>query len=170
VDQKLNEINQVLIGLVGLHRQLLETVRFERTALVDADLKAIESTTANKQILIEKIYQAEANRVKLTTELAFEWKKPLKELTLLNIIIEIQGRDPKGADQLRSVYNTLTVLVQRISSQNLDNQSLLHKSLEHITEMKMNILGAAETKSSTYTQQGQKTNPTQSSRLLSKEA
>lgn len=170
MDKSLVSIYQSLQKLVGLHRQLLDTVRSERTALVDADLNAIHTITSTKQALIESVHQVESERLKLTGELAVLWKKHYRELTLPNIIIHIQGYDAKGAEQLRSVFNTLTVLIQRISEQNQDNRRLIEKSLEHVHQMKKNILGEATPHSNTYTQQGQRTSSPQGSRLLSKEA
>lgn len=170
MDQLLNQIYQCLQKLTGLHRQLIEIVRAEREALVQADLKAIESTTQAKQKIIEDIYQVESQRVKLTTHLAMAWKKPLHDLSISNIIIQIQSVDSKLAEQFRSVFNALTILIQRISEQNRDNRSLLEKSIEHIQKMKMNVLGEGSPKSGTYTQQGQRASGGTSSRLISKEA
>jgi flagellar biosynthesis/type III secretory pathway chaperone len=170
VDKVLTQVYQKLQKLVGLHRQLLEAVRTERESLVQADLNSIHSVTSIKQTLIESINQLESERVKSMGELAVFWKKPYRELTLPNIIIRIQGDDPKGAEQLRSVFNTLNVLIQRISEQNKDNRALIEKSLEHLGEMKKNILGESSPHSSTYTQQGYKMNNSKVSRLLSKEA
>jgi flagellar biosynthesis/type III secretory pathway chaperone len=148
----------------------MDLVRAEREALTDANLKTIEMITSSKQALVEEIHRVENLRLKLVTELALLWKRPFKELTLTNIIIKIQGYDPKGADQLRSTYNTLTILIQRITDQNNDNKALIEKSLDHIHSMKKNILSEATSKSNTYTQQGQKSSTHPSSRLISREA
>jgi flagellar biosynthesis/type III secretory pathway chaperone len=169
VEKPLLQIYQNLQRLTGLHRQLLDVVRSERENLVQADLKGIQTATAAKQGLIESIHQAESDRLKLTAELAVLWKKPFKDLTLPNIIIFIQGIDAKGAEQLRSVFNTLTILIQHISKQNLDNKFFLEKSLEHIHQMKKNVLGETTAKSNTYTNHGQKAGGISSARLISKE-
>src|SRR5690606_37128371 len=103
-------------------------------------------------------------------DMALDWKKPLKELTLPNLIIAIQGNDPKAAEAFRSAFNALTLLIQRISDQNNDNRLLVERSLEHVGRMKKNVLGEATPRSDTYTPNGQKSNPAPGSRLLSKEA
>jgi flagellar biosynthesis/type III secretory pathway chaperone len=156
--------------LVGLYRQLLDTVRVEKDSLVQADLRGIQEATCAKQALIETIRQEETRRLKHLGELAFLWKKPLKDLTLGAIVIAIQGRDSKGADQLRSVFNTLTILVKRVSDQNLENKALVERTLDHITQMKKNVLGEASLASNTYTQQGTRSSGPAESRLISKEA
>lgn len=170
MEKILIQIYQNLQKLVGFHRQLLDIVRLERQALVQANLGEIQSSTTGKQVLIESIQQVESARLKLMGELAIQWKRPYRELTLPNIIITIQGIDPKGAEQFRSSYNALTILIQRITEQNRDNRLLIEKSLEHVGEMKKNILGEVSKKSNTYTQQGQRTTHHPVSRLISKEA
>lgn len=156
--------------LIGLHRQLLEACRTEREALVLADLRKIEESTLGKQGLIDQIRQAEAQRIQAVGELAMLWKKPIRELSLPNIIIAIQGHDPKGAEQLRGNFNALTVLIQRITEQNEDNRGLVERSLAHVNDMKRNVLGEAVPKSDTYTPQGQRSGVTGGARLISHEA
>jgi flagellar biosynthesis/type III secretory pathway chaperone len=170
VDQSISKVYNLLQKLMGLHCQLLEVVRSERETLIQADLKGIENITCAKQVLIENIHQIELQRLKLTAELAVQWKKPYRELTLPNIIIAIQGIDPKSAEQFRSIYNALTVLIQRISDQNIDNRGLIERSLEHVNQMKKNVLGESSSKSNIYTPQGHKASGSQTSRLISKEA
>lgn len=170
MEKQIALLYQSLHKLTGLHRQLLETVRTERENLVQADIPAIQNITGIKQALLEDIYRAETNRVKIIAELALHWKRPVRELTLPQIIIEIQVTDPKGSDQLRSIYNALTVLIQRITEQNQDNRVLLEKSLEHIHQMKRNILEESGAKSNTYAQNGQRISNCSTSRIFSKEA
>jgi hypothetical protein len=155
--------------LTGLHRQLLETVRLERQALVEANVKLIQELTTSKQSIIEVIRLTELGRAKQVAELAVAWKKPLRDLTLSNVIIGIQGWDLKLSEQFRTALNVLTVLVQRVSEQNQENRLLVEKSLEHIHNMKRNVLGESSPKSNTYTQHGQKTHTNGNSRLISKE-
>ena len=170
MEAKLAQIYQVLQKLVGLHRQLLETVRMEREALLASDLKVIQDCTYAKEGSIEAIRQAEAERIKLVTELAMMWRKPLRELTITQIAIEIQGRDLKTADQLRSAHTALTILLQRITEQNRANGELVQTSLSHLEQMKKNVLGESEPKSNTYTQQGQRASGPSGARLISREA
>lgn len=156
--------------LIGLHRQLMDFVRTEKDALVQADLRTIQEVTGSKQVLIESIRQEESNRLKHVAELAMCWKRPLRDLSLSQIAVEIQGVDPKGAEQLRSAFNALTILIKRVSDQNRENSRLVEKTLEHLNAMKKNVLGEATPASATYTQQGTRASGTSGSRLISKEA
>ncbi len=170
MEKNLTHIYEVLQKLIGLHRQLLEKVRQEREALVAVNIPLIQEITHSKESLIEMVRQEESKRLKYTGELAIAWKKPLRELTLPSIIIAIQGQDSKTAEQLRSSYNALSFLIQRIDEQNQSNKRLIQESLKHVENMKKNVLGEAAPRSEVYTQQGQKTaGASGASRLISKE-
>lgn len=171
VEKKIQDIYEILQKLTGLHRQLLDTTRMERDALSAADLKGIQDSTYAKEALIEAIRQTEVERMRRVGELALEWKRPVRDLTLSQIAIAIQAQDSKGAEQLRSAFNALTILIQRIREQSDDNKGMIERSLEHVREMKKNVLGETVPAASTYTAQGQKTNSQSSgARLISKEA
>jgi flagellar biosynthesis/type III secretory pathway chaperone len=169
VEKSVENIYQLLQKLTGLHRQLLESMRIERDSLVQADLKAIQTVTSAKQALIEEIHQTEQLRLTHINELAHLWKKKRQDLTLSKVIIEVQGKDPAKAEQLRSVSNALTILIQRIKAQNSENEAFISKSLEHINQMKTNILGEVIPKSNTYTPSAQKAKAPQTTRLISRE-
>jgi hypothetical protein len=170
VEKQVLEIYQSIQKLIGLHRQLLDVVRKEREILIEANVKAIEEVTALKQGLIGEVRSVEAQRIRATGELAQLWKRQPVELTLGNLIIIVQGSDLKLAEQLRTSLNAITILIERITEQNESNRALVERSLEHVHEMKKNILGETVPKSTTYTPQGQKTPGMQGARILSKEA
>lgn len=169
MEKELKDLHQNLQRLVGLHRQLLETIRLEREALVQASLKDIQESTYAKEAIIEGVRTCEIDRMKIVGELALILKKPARDLTLPNIVIAVQGVKPKEAEQLRSAYNALTVLIQRITEQNQSNRDLVEKSLEHVHNMKRNVLGEQTPKAGTYSSHGQKVNSAQGARLISKE-
>ena len=156
MESKIKKIHHLLIQLVGLHRRLLEVVRMEKEHLIDALPKSIETITQQKQHLIEEIHQVESLRMKLCAEFAVESKRNIKELTLTNLVIAIQGDDPKLAQQLTSTKNTLVILSQRIAEQNRENLALIERSMNHIEAMKRNLIEAQQPQMGTYSQQGQK--------------
>lgn len=163
------KIHRSLTRLIGLYRQLLETVRAENQALVHADLKIIQETTLAKQALIETVKQAESERLSAQTALAKEWNRPIEELTLSAVIIGIQGVDPKGAEVLRSEFHALTLLVRRVAEQNQENSALVDRCLAHIGEMRRNVLGEATPGSAVYDQHGRQSNAAAGARLISRE-
>ena len=170
MENHITPLYQTLQKMVGLHRQLLDLVRTEREALVNADLKGINDSTHAKEALIQMIKLAEVQRLKTTQDLSTLWKKPFKDLTLSNIIIQVQATDQKSAELLRSSYSVLLLLIKRTAEQNLDNRALLERSLEHVHTMKSNVIKEGKPRSDTYTQKGQRSSPGAGSRLVSKEA
>jgi hypothetical protein len=170
MDKSVSDIFESLQKHIGLHRQLLDVCRLERELLVQAELKSIQEITLKKQGIIEVIRVTENERLGRIGALAMKWKKPLRELSLPNLILAIQGTDPKGAEQLRSAFNALTILIQRITEQNDDNRTLVERSLDHVNEMKKNVLGESVPKANTYTAQGQRSGGPGGARFISKEA
>ncbi len=173
MEKIIDQVHGSLQRLVGFHRQLLDTVRLEKDALITADVKAIQEITAHKQGLLELIRQEEIKRtyhVQLLLEVLARQGRPVAEVTLTHLIIAVQGDDLKRADALRSVQNALVILAKRISDQNLDNQKLTARSLEHIGQMKRNILGESGSRSGTYNQPGTRAPGPGGARLISKEA
>ena len=156
--------------MLGLHRQLYETCKLEREAFVAADVKLITEQTHAKELVIETIRQAEAERIRISTFLSLEWKIPLRELTLSNIIKEVEPRDAPTAEKFRSALTALTVLIERAKKINESNRELVEQSLSHVNAMKKNVLGEALPSTETYGSQGQKLPQTGGARLLSTEA
>ncbi len=169
MERPLEHLYQSLQKLVGLHRQLLDTVRMEHEALINASVKDIQEAVLAKQALIDAVAIAEHERQRHSAELAIIWKKPARDLTINAIIIAIQGRDPKAADQFRTAMNALTVLIKRVGEQNEGNRILVERSLEHLQEMKKNVLGEAKPRTETYNPKGHKQATAGGARFLSKE-
>lgn len=165
----LEKIHELLQKLVGLHRQLIETVRAERSALEQVDVKAVQEAVYAKELLIHSLKETELERIRRMAALAASWKPPLVDVSLNQFILFLQGRDKEAADRFRSVYNTLTILVKHVDDQNKENKKLVEKALEHIGAMKRNVLGEVSPHAGTYTQKGMKSDQNAGSRLISKE-
>lgn len=170
MERPLDQIYAILQALMGLHRQLLDLVRAEREALAQASLKSIQETTDAKQGLIQEIQQREVERQRWMVELGAKLRIPSKELSLSQIIIAVQGRDPKAAEQLRSSRQALKILVERIQEQNDYNRAFVERSLEHVRDMKRNAFQEAAPRAGTYTASGQKQTPAPGPNLVSSEA
>lgn len=166
---RIDQIYDILQKQIGYHRQLLDLVRAERDALLTADLKAIQDCTYSKEALIEAVRTAEDARHRIVMDLAMIWKKPIKELSLQQIILIAQGENLAKSDQLRSAFTTLTIMIERIREQNLANSRIVERSMEHISAMKKNVLGESSPKAQTYGTSGQRVAPSPGARLISKE-
>ncbi|MBC7384624.1 MAG: flagellar protein FlgN [Cryobacterium sp.] len=167
---ELEKLYLCLSRMVGLHRQLYEVCKQEREAFIAADTRQILEQTSAKELVIETIRHAEADRIRISTLLASIWKRPLSDLTLNFIIQEIEPEDAKGAERFRSSLTALTVLIERAKKLNASNRDFVEQSLEHVRAMKKNVLGESVPQTDTYSNQGQKLAQTGGARLLSTEA
>ena len=170
MDKAITELHQILQRLIGLHRQLLDITRREKTALLEMNLKEVQENTFDKEATLYSVHQAETERQRKISEIAILTKTPVEELTIQKLVIQVQGSDIKMAEQLRTTANALTVLIDRIKDQNKENSRLVEQSLIHIREMKRNVLGESQRGSETYGAKGQKVTPSSESRLLKGEA
>jgi hypothetical protein len=167
MDSELNELHALLQKLVGLHRQLLETIRLEREALAQADLRRIQETTHAKEAIVDAIQERERQRL--------SWMERMRERggsasTLQDLVHEVQAADQKAAESLRSLQLTLKLLLQRIVEANAENGELVKKSLMHLEQMKRNVLGTQQGTPETYGPGGKRVpQSVQGSRLISKE-
>lgn len=170
MEQRIIELQLVLQKLVGLHRQLLETIRMEREALADADLRRIQEMTHAKEAIVDAIQTRERERVRLMSAFSGPKSGAGDLRTLQDIVYEVQATDQKAAEQLRSAQTTLRLLLQRIIDSNAENGELVKKSLQHLDQMKRNVLGAQSATPETYGPGGRRVQQSlQGSRLISRE-
>jgi len=166
-------LHESLQELIGLHRQLYETVKLENEAITNADLKLTYDTAATKEALVHWIHTAEMSRQAVVYALTLEEGLAPNSPTLRELILHFQTRDEELSLKLQTDLSTLFVLIDRIKNQNALNAKLLETSLKHVHNMKKNIFGETNPQSRTYNQQGQR-NPGSANahgpRLISKEA
>ncbi len=167
-----HRLHESLQGLIGLHRQLYETVKAENEAITNADVTATYETTANKETLVHTIRQAEMSRQAIASAIHLEAGLSTGSPSLKEIILHYQGSDLLLSERLQSDLSALLILVERIKSQNSMNGKLVESSLRHINNMKSNIFGETTHQAKTYNQMGQKNQAAPNShgpRLISKE-
>ena len=152
----ISSLYESLQKLTGLHRQLMDTVRMEREALVAADIPRIEEATVRQAGVDRSDSHRRSERLKRVWRACIMLKKPVRELTLPKLIILVQGSESEASGTTSHRLQRAHSLIKRIDEQNRENQKLVQKSLAHIQEMKKNILGETVPKSSTYTAKGQK--------------
>lgn len=168
-----DRLHECLQRLIGLKRQLLEIIRAEHEALVQAQVKSIQEATYAKHGIIEAIREKESERRIALAEISTLWNKPTESLTLSALIQSLQNssntRDQKRAELFQNNLNILTLLLKRVSEQNDENRILVEKFLIHLNQMKLNVLGELSPKADLYTQQGTRANVSTAARLISKE-
>lgn len=166
----LEKLQAALSHLIGLHRQLLETLRQEREALTSANKSGIEECAFAKDACLQAIAQAERERGMIVAELSIEWKRPLSQMTLNWILTETEPTQPAVASALRSQLNALVILIERVQEQNQYNGALIEKALAHLDAMKSNVFQNDAPQAQTYTPQGSRALAPSQSRLISQEA
>ncbi len=156
MENKLEDLIQILNRILGSHRQLLEAVRREREVLISMEMPRIQAMTHFKEGLVVEVQGLESERLKLMAGLAVELKMPEKELSLQQIILAVEPRFSHLASKLRTALNALTLIIQRIQEQNQSNEALIQNTLNHLRQMNQNVKGEATSKSSLYTQKAQR--------------
>ena len=158
--------------LIGLHRQLYETVKAENEAITNADLKLTYDAAASKEALIHWIHTAEMSRQAIVYALCTEEGLSTANPSLRELILHYQTRDAEMSAKLQTDLSSLLVLVDRIKKQNESNARLVESSLKHVHNMKKNIFGETTHQARTYNQQGQRNQASANAhgpRLISKE-
>lgn len=166
-------LHENLKGQVGLHRQLLDIVKSEKSALIEADLDELKKLLNAKELIIASVKKAENLRSGLMVEISNSTQQPLESLSLSRVIIVVQGFDQAMAEKLRTLLNTLRLLTKRIREVHSESKQLLEKSLDHVRNMKANVIGEEKKTSTVYTNKGKKNSGGREgvgkSRLLSRE-
>lgn len=155
--------------LVGHYRELLEIIRQEKEALVEADLKLIHELTQKKEYYLELVRLSENKRIELISNF-FQGRRTAEPRRNLSELIKIlQGEDLKTANDLSHLFATLGILIRRAKEQNDYVQQLLNKSIGHIENMKANVMGEATVKTATYGSKGVKQSAGVEPRFVSQE-
>ena len=165
-------LHDALQELIGLHRQLYETVKTEHEAISNADLKQTYDAAANKEALVHWIRHSEAARQAIVHQFVKEEALGPNIPSLREIILHIQARSLDLSNKLQVDLTTLIVMVDRIKKQNEINGRLIEASLRHVNTMKRNIFGETTHQAKTYNQLGQKNQGSANAhgpRLISKE-
>lgn len=170
MESSLKELAQNLQKQLGLHRELLENLRREHSALLNADLREIQEITYAKEIVLATLGQVERDRVAQMQKLRDGRLLKVAPQSVTEVVLAVQGEHVASAEGLRSTSQALRILIERIAKLNQENAILAKNSLEHIERMKANVLGEAQKKAETYTERGAtQASSTRDARLLSAE-
>ncbi len=134
------------------HQELFELTCDEYHCLIKNDLDKLEKTVAEKQIIIEYIYELNNLREELIRDinLTFNNAKIKNVKDLLNFMLNSDIE--KEEQHLRRFNNFLIDTIEKIQNQNHINQKFLSKAMTSIEEVRQNLLG--KSKFQTYTAQG----------------
>lgn len=143
-NHQLNELYLLLEGEISCTRKLLETLNRETEILVDRDISALESFTAEKAELINQLKSIAEQRETLLTELADE---PLKT-----------------DDQAATLWQDLMSLAANCQEKNHVNGSIIEIGYRQ-SQQALDILQGTARKPELYDHAGQTTRSGKSSTL-----
>lgn len=167
-ENKKAKIEAIFNNLVDLHKELIDLAKIEYLNLVEADLKALDEVSLKKELIIGEILKKEDERKAILKAVCGFKNK--EKITLKALIEKASKTDVQFSKRLRIIHKTLLLLVEQIQSQNKKNHELIESSLNHIQEMKSNILNECSKQTSTYNKKATKDNKTRGARFLSQEA
>jgi flagellar biosynthesis/type III secretory pathway chaperone len=153
--------------LTKIYRHLLDVVRKEKDLLIQVDLKALEESNKSKEAFLNKLRILETNREKCARELAQIVGTDTQSPRLLDIAKKLKG---PNSDKLRSIHETLDLLLSHVTEQNRENAIYVDSALQKLggalNEVKETVSGKK-----TYERQGKMTTgPDKSGNFVSKEA
>lgn len=115
--------------LVSLYQSLLDVVRTEKQLLITADIEKLNDSNKNKELLLNKIKTQDGLREKLAKELAIKVGLKPNAPRLLELAKKHSGAE---AERLRQLHGTLTVLIERVSEINLENENYTESALRSL--------------------------------------
>lgn len=158
-----NSLIELIQEMIGVSRNLIDSCREERDALINADIQALQEASQSKNFLIGSLRQLELKRQQM-------FSIHNSKVKLDEFVLNLENSDLASANQLRKLKTTFKTLHEKVISMNQENQELILKSLGHLENMKKNVIGEAAPQSSTYGQSGSVSNPSPNPRWISTEA
>ena len=144
-------LQEILKRELSLHKQLYDTLKLEKEALVGVSIKDIRECTFNKEGLLADIMREETARRRWVQALSDASGIDTADLSAEKVA-ELYGNT--HYEQLISVRNALRYLVVQVRELNSENQKLTEHALEESQLMKENALGMTGDRAATYGPKG----------------
>lgn len=149
------------------YRSLLENVRNEKEFLVKADIEKLQQNTVLKEEILKKLRVSDMSREKYALELGTQLNIESQSPRLLEMAQKIGGA---ASERLRTLHSTLTLLVERTTSLNKENEEYAQKALGALNGALNNIKDTLAG-NKTYAKKGNMiSGPEQAGNFVSKEA
>lgn len=163
----LQTLHQQLDDLVLSYRKLLDLVRQERDILVSANIGELQNINQQKDLLIKETLQLEGKWYETAESLAEAQNLKGSEITLLNLARKLPMED---GDKVRTVHDTLRLVVERTRAINQANEEYIQSALNHINGA-MGAIKKTLSQNTNYEKAGTKTDDAMetSGRLMRKE-
>ncbi len=156
-----------LSQLTELHNTLLTIVTEEQNILIAAQLEELQKNNLFKETTLEKIAQANIERVRLVNEICKENGLTENETRLLDLAHFFEGNE---GESLRRSHQELSQLLRSIKERNLKNEELIQNALNGITGAMNNVRDTLKAKPTYQSKGSTKNTPTESGQLMSRRA
>jgi hypothetical protein len=161
------ELEKNLNQLVRVYRLLFETVRKEKTILLNADLQALGEINHTKELLLKKINEIEKKWMAVAQDMQTHFGLQSMTPRLSDIAEVYTHREKEKLLRFRTVLN---LLIARTATINKQNDQLAQSAISHISGA-MQAFTETLNKKSNYEKKGKRseTSKETSGRLVSKE-
>lgn len=155
----IDELIDVLENEEKEYQDLILLSREKTPVIVKGDLEKLQKITDAEQIVIGKINKLEKKRTEVAKDIALVLARD-EETLKISDIIEILEKQPEEQKRLVEVYEKLKDTLNKISTVNEMNKSLINESLDFIG-YNMNLLKGAyqEPEMGNYTKKAFNTTP-----------
>lgn len=150
---------------VHLHKELLDTVRKEKDALVSTNIDVIKELTFVKEAMVFEVQAVENDRKKWLKEFREDYNLSEDSLSLERVI-EVLGQNYR--EELFRLKTSILTLANRVKEVSKENRLLTESALMEANHMKQNALGMSSI-NQTYGANGKVEDNGKSARLISKE-
>lgn len=115
----------------SVYEQMIPLAEKKTQIIVANDLQALESITAQEQLLIDRVSALERQRQEVIVNIGTVLNKKPEELTFRALIDILKGQQ-REQEVLRDLHDRLSKTIRRLNGLNERNKSLIKQSLEMI--------------------------------------
>ncbi|MEN6314953.1 MAG: flagellar protein FlgN [Clostridiaceae bacterium] len=153
-----NKLIDTLIDTLKKETDLYEGIqklsKNKTDAIVEGKVSELESITSLEQSMILKLGKLEEEREKLVEQIALQLNVKASDITITNLKERFSGEQ---AEKLNGCHNTLSKLVNELSTANELNSKLIRNSLDYI-DFSINLLTDAGSTGNNYGTSGMSSN------------
>jgi flagellar biosynthesis/type III secretory pathway chaperone len=161
LEESIKILHLIFKDFLQLLEKLHEVIQQEHAALVMADVASIERESFRKQSYLEQMHRLDSQCIACIKRFSSQDFLPRD---LQQIFELIEKTDFFQAKELAEMGKSLKKKLDLVMLGNGNNQALVMRSLEHIENMKKNLLGKSH--APTYTPSGKSTAWSHSHRFL----
>ena len=134
----MDELIDVLEKERDIYRELIPVSERKTLALVQEDLKELETVTEKEQRLLDTVNALDHKREKITENIGVVLNRDPKTLDLTTLA-KLMAKQPEEKKRLSALHDSIKEVMDRLVTINRKNKELIENSLEMI-EFNMNYI------------------------------